>query len=160
MTNNALLVVDVQKGFINKITKDLPRRIEKLQHSYETVLALQFINLEGSMFRRELNWKKLSLNTDEIEFAFKIRPDAVIFSKYSYGATHEFIEYLKENNISSIDLCGMDTDGCVTKVSMDLFDNGILPKVLGNYCASSVSQLVHEQALISLKNIIGPNNVL
>lgn len=160
MTNNALLVVDVQKGFINKITRALPQKIEKLQNKYQTVLALQFINLEGSMFRRELNWKRLSLNTEDVEFAFNIRPDAVIFAKYSYGATREFIEYLKENNITSIDLCGMDTDGCVTKVSMDLFDNGILPKVLGEYCGSSVSPLVHEQALISLKNIIGPKNVL
>lgn len=160
MTNDALLVVDVQKGFINNNTSDLPHKIEELQHKYKTVLALQFINLEGSMFRRELNWTKFSLNTEDVELAFSPREDVLIFPKYVYGASPQLLEYLKENNITSIDVCGLNTDGCVTKICMDLFDNQILPKVLSNYCASNIGDVVHEQALVSLKHIIGINNVI
>ncbi len=160
MTNDALLVVDVQNGFINDNTRDLPHKIEEIQNNYKTVLALQFINLEGSMFRRELNWTKLSLNTDEVELAFTPRNDILIFPKYAYGVSSQLLNYLIENNINSIDVCGLNTDGCVTKICMDLFDNGILPKVLSGYCASCVGQLVHEQALVSLKHIIGAQNVI
>ncbi len=160
MTNDALLVVDVQNGFMNDNTRDLPHKIEELQYKYKTVLALQFINLEGSMFRRELNWTKLSLNTDEIELAFVPREDILIFPKYVYGVSPQLLEYLKDNNVTSIDVCGLNTDGCVTKICMDLFDNGIQPKVLSDYCASTVGKLIHEQALVSLKHIIGANNVI
>lgn len=34
MTNNALLIIDVQKGFINEYTRELPGKIEKLQNNY------------------------------------------------------------------------------------------------------------------------------
>ena len=102
MTNNALLIIDVQKGFINEYTRELPGKIEKLQNNYANVYAMQFINLEDSMFRKQLNWHKLSLNTQDTELAFKIRPDALVFSKYSYGATPEFIEYLQQQGITSI----------------------------------------------------------
>lgn len=96
MTNNALLIIDVQKGFINEYTRELPGKIEKLQNNYANIYAMQFINLEDSMFRKQLNWHKLSLNTQDTELAFKIRPDALVFSKYAYGATPEFIEYLQQ----------------------------------------------------------------
>lgn len=115
MTNNALLIIDVQKGFINEYTRELPGKIEKLQNNYANVYAMQFINLEDSMFRKQLNWHKLSLNTQDTELAFKIRPDALVFSKYSYGATPEFIEYLQQQGITSIDVCGQSTDCCVAK---------------------------------------------
>lgn len=72
MTNNALLIIDVQKGFINEYTRELPGKIEKLQNNYANVYAMQFINLEDSMFRKQLNWHKLSLNTQDTELAFKI----------------------------------------------------------------------------------------
>ena len=67
MTNNALLIIDVQKGFINEYTRELPGKIEKLQNNYANVYAMQFINLEDSMFRKQLNWHKLSLNTQDSE---------------------------------------------------------------------------------------------
>ena len=75
MTNNALLIIDVQKGFINEYTRELPGKIEKLQNNYANVYAMQFINLEDSMFRKQLNRHKLSLNTQDTELAFKIRRD-------------------------------------------------------------------------------------
>lgn len=160
MTNNALLIIDVQKGFINEYTRELSGKIEKLQNNYANVYAMQFINLEDSMFRKQLNWHKLSLNTQDTELAFKIRPDALVFSKYSYGATPEFIEYLQQQGITSIDVCGQSTDCCVAKIALDLFDNRILPKVLADYCASTAGRLVHERALISLRHIIGKDNVI
>ena len=60
MTNNALLIIDVQKGFINEYTRELPGKIEKLQNNYANVYAMQFINLEDSMFRKQLNRMRLS----------------------------------------------------------------------------------------------------
>jgi len=48
----------------------------------------------------------------------------------------------------------------VAKIALDLFDNRILPKVLADYCASTAGRLVHKRALISLRHIIGKDNVI
>ena len=63
MTNNALLIIDVQKGFINEYTRELPGKIEKLQNNYANVYAMQFINLEDSMFRKPVSYTHLTLPT-------------------------------------------------------------------------------------------------
>ncbi|MDQ3442126.1 MAG: hypothetical protein M3490_00735 [Chloroflexota bacterium] len=55
---DALLVVDVQHGFINPFTKHVPDRISRLieRERHKTVLFTRFVNIEGSPFRRMLDW--------------------------------------------------------------------------------------------------------
>ena len=42
-----LLIVDVQKGFINDATRHIPARVADLAWRYDQVLVTRFINLEG-----------------------------------------------------------------------------------------------------------------
>lgn len=56
--------------------------------------------------------------------------DNKIFNKKIYSAVNdEFKTYIKENDINSIFLCGIDTDACVLKTAVDLFENNIDVKV-------------------------------
>ena len=63
--NNSLLIIDVQKGFINEHTEHLPKKIEKLQERYDNIYAVQFVNLNNSLFRSLLHWDKFNLNSDD-----------------------------------------------------------------------------------------------
>ena len=57
--SSLLLVIDLQKSFINKHTEKLPGRIEQLINSnkYDNIVFTRFINFEDSIFVKKLNWK-------------------------------------------------------------------------------------------------------
>ena len=57
--------------------------------------------------------------------------------KCGYMENGEQIEQIKALNIESIDICGLQTDACVYAISFQLFDNGIFPNILINFCQTS-----------------------
>ncbi len=67
----ALLIIDVQTGFINEHTQHVVQRIERLQHQYSAVFATQFINPKESFFRKLINWHRFSEGSPDIELAFR-----------------------------------------------------------------------------------------
>lgn len=48
----ALLMVDVQRGFVNAWTSLAPAAVEKLQNEYQTVFATRFVNSDPLNYRR------------------------------------------------------------------------------------------------------------
>ena len=50
-SEQALLVVDVQVGFITDATAHIPAAVERLQGKYERVYATRFINAPASPYR-------------------------------------------------------------------------------------------------------------
>ena len=159
--NKALLIVDVQNGFVNNKTKHIPALVEKLQYDYDMVIASRFINLQNSPYRRLIKWNHLSPETDEIELAFKPKKGTVIIDKYIYTCINEsFLQLLKENEIDAVDICGIDTDICVTKCAVDLFERDITPYVLKDYCATHADADIQEAALIILARYIGKSQII
>ncbi len=157
----ALLIVDVQNGFVNNKTKHIPALVEKLQYDYDLVIASRFINLPNSPYRRLIKWNHLSPETDEIELAFKPKEGTVIIDKYIYTCIDEsFVQLLKENDIDAVDICGIDTDICVTKCAVDLFERDITPYVLKDYCATHADVDIQESALIILARYIGKSQII
>lgn len=84
-----------------------------------------------------------------------------IFNKYIYSAVNEELEkYLKDNNIDEIHLCEFDTDACVQKTAIDLFENNIDVYILKDYCMSSAGVEVHNFAIKNLQRLIGKEYVI
>lgn len=159
--SKALLIVDVQNGFVNEKTKHIPALVEKLQYNYDLVIATRFINMPDSPFRKLIKWQHLSPDTDEIELAFKPKEGAVIIDKYIYTCIDEsFLCLLKENGIEAVDVCGIDTDICVTKCAVDLFERNITPYVLKDYCATHADADIQRSALIILSRYIGRTQIV
>ena len=157
----ALLIVDVQNGFVNEKTKHIPALVEKLQYNYDLVIATRFINMPDSPFRKLIKWQHHSPDTDEIELAFKPKEGAVIIDKYIYTCIDEsFLCLLKENGIEAVDVCGIDTDICVTKCAVDLFERNITPYVLKDYCATHADADIQRSALIILSRYIGRTQIV
>jgi len=156
-----LLIIDVQVGFINNFTKHIPTKVEKLQYEYKYVYITRFYNKEKSFYRKLLKWNRFSKDSDDFELAFKPKTNSKIIDKSIYSCINEdFLKELKKFNIDEIDICGIDTDICVTKCSVDLFENNIIPKVLANYCASHAGIENHLSALKILKRYIGKEQII
>jgi len=155
-----LLIVDVQKGFINQHTRHIPALVEQIQEKYDFTIATRFFNEPDSFFRKLMGWHRFGKGSGDVELAFSARPDALILDKPAYTCvTPGLMGFFKEKNISEVHVCGIDTDICVTKCAVDLFENKIVPVVLGYYCASCAGPDAHAHALETLARYIGDGQV-
>ena len=156
-----LLIIDLQKGFINQHTRHIPAKINELFDKYELIIATQFVNLPGSNFRKLLQWHDLSEGDASTEMAIDLHPHVVKIKKYGYSCINDdFMKLIREKGVDFIDICGLDTEGCVLKSAVDLFEIGITPRVLSDYCASSGGHDYHEAGIKVLKRLIGDKQVI
>ena len=130
-----LLVIDVQNDFINDHTKNTLIKIKELVNSnnYDLVAFTRFINDEDSIWYKKLNYK--GCMTKEQQKIVIDTENNKIFDKKIYTAVNdELKDYIRENDISEIYLCGFDTDACVQKTAIDLFEQNYEVYVLKDYC--------------------------
>lgn len=158
----AILIVDVQYGFLNANTADLPGKIRKLleERPFDHRIFTEFHNRENSPFERFMDWSDLK-TPHQVETVRELQPLAsVTFRKSGYTAvTQELIAYLNGHGIKEVRIAGIDTDACVLLTAADLFQIGIRPIVLADYCASTAGKETHEAALSLLPRIIGANQI-
>jgi nicotinamidase-related amidase len=155
-----LLVVDVQRCFVNDYTQHIPARIARLiaRGEHHPILFTKFVNEAGGPYRRYLDWHDCDCDpgtnlADEIED--HVQPD-LVFAKPGYaGISDELANHLRERGYEQIVLAGIDTDMCVLKVALDVFDLGIRPIVLVDCCASTAGLQSHLAGLAVLARNIG-----
>ncbi|HEU0164470.1 MAG TPA: isochorismatase family cysteine hydrolase [Thermomicrobiales bacterium] len=161
---NPLLLVDLQHGFINEYTHHIPNRVVSLidRGEYDPILATKFINIEGGPFHRFIGWHDCTLppETDLVEEIVPYVAEEMVFSKPgSAGISDELASYLREHEIARITIVGIDTDMCVLKVSLDVFDLGIEPIILTDCCASTAGLQSHLAGLAVLARNIGADHL-
>ncbi len=156
-----LLIIDVQSDFINKNTKDLPKKIEKelTKNRFNFYGFTMFINDINSLFFTKLNYEGCM---DEKGKCLAVNnKNYPIFKKTIYSALNEELKkFIIENNISNIYLCGIDTDACVLKTALDLFENNYNVFVIENLCMSHSGKKNHDFAIKLLKKLIGNGSVI
>jgi len=156
-----LLVVDVQNGFINDFTHHIPERIAQLieTKAFGPVLFTRFVNEAGSPYQRLLDWHG-SAEPPETELVPELErfvSDGNVYVKRGLaGLPQELTDRLARDRIGEIDVVGIDTDMCVLKIALDLFDAGIEPVVLVDCCASTAGLQAHLAGLAILSRNIGP----
>lgn len=154
----ALIVVDVQAGFINAATRDVPRRVAALQHDYPTVIATRFINPEGSAHRRLIGWDRFAPASADVALAFAPAPHVRVIDKTTYSClTAECRDLLAGHE--DVHLCGIATDNCVLASAIALFEAGWRPVVLAGACASHAGRDYHDWGIRILKRLIGAAQV-
>jgi nicotinamidase-related amidase len=155
-----LLVVDVQSGFINDFTHHIPDRVVSLikQGDYTPILFTRFINSSTGPYVRLLDWQGCN-DEPETSLVSELAPfidSKFVFSKPGLcGLPNELVEYLSQQQVEQVFVVGIDTDMCVLKVAMDLFDQGIEPIVLTDCCASTAGLQAHLAGLAVLSRNIG-----
>ena len=155
-----LLVIDAQKDFINDNNVDVLNKIGELINSnkYDDVVFTRFINNKESIWYKKLDYKgcitesgrKIVINTKDYK----------IIDKAIYSAVNDELEnYIRNNNIEQIYLCGFETDACVQKTAIDLFEKNYDVYVLKDYCMTHNIEL-HNTIIKNLKRLIGENSVI
>lgn len=158
---SALLIVDVQRGFINQYTKEIPSLVEQEQASYDFVWAARLEYEENSPFLTIRRHSGFSDTDSPEELAFNLRPDAKTIIKHGYSAvTNELADELKANSIVQIDLMGMDTDQCVLATALALFDIGITPRIVVDRCASTGGSEAHDIGVAVMRRALGNQNMI
>ena len=156
-----LLVIDVQKSFITDVNKNIVKKIQNLidNNKYDLVAFTRFINDNESLWYKKLNYQGCLTDEDrKIELDTK---NYKIFDKKVYTALNNELKiYLQENKIDEIYLCGFETDACILKTALDLFENNYNVKVLKDYCMSYSKIECHNNAIQILKKLIGKDNII
>lgn len=155
----ALVVIDMQRGFENEHTRHLPEQINRLVDSgrFGHVIYTQFFNGRGSPFRRILNWRRFigTRDTDLMEGIAERARRVVTKHRYTCFCP-EMLRYLGINfEIDTLCFCGVDTDCCVLKSAVDAFEQGYIPYVLVDCCASHAGPQAHAAGLAILRRMIG-----
>jgi nicotinamidase-related amidase len=159
-----LLIVDVQKGFLNDYTCHIPERIVRLVETRrcKPLLFTRFVNTPSSYYRRLLDWDACSgpPETDLAPEMQRLAEGAHVFDKPGIAGIPPALEaHLREAHLPRLLVVGIDTDMCVLKCAMDLFDLGIEPIVLADCCASTAGLQAHLAGLAILGRNIGPRQL-
>ena len=159
--NNLLLVIDLQENFINDNTKNIPNSIKKLIDSNiaNHIVFTKFINDDSSNFYRILNYKGC-MNEEDRNIVIDTKDYKVIEKRVYTAYNDELKLYIDTNNIKTIYLCGIDTDACVLKTALDLFENSFDVKVIEDCSMSHSGIEYHNYAINMLKKLIGSQNVI
>lgn len=159
-----LLVVDVQHGFLNEFTGHIPDRVARLidMGAYDPVLFTVFVNTPESPYQRLLKWTG-SAEPPDTEIAPELSrftsPERVFMKHGLTGLPAALAETLQKLPATEVGVVGIDTDMCVLKIAMDVFDLGIEPVVLVDCCASTAGLQAHLAGLAILSRNIGPHQL-
>jgi len=158
-----LMIIDVQIGFVSPKTDYVIDRIKDLleKEHFDNIIATQFVNEEGSPFRRFIKWEKLSgpPDTDVLDIV-KEKAERIFVKNIYSAANDEILEFLKKNKVTEIFLSGIDTDCCILKTATDFFEMGMDAKVLSYYTASNGGKESRYAAVRVLKRMIGEGQII
>jgi nicotinamidase-related amidase len=161
MSNTALIIVDIQHGFVNEHGAALPARVEALQKQYNHIAACRFFNPENSPFRSLMGWHKMPMGSADAELAFTPDAHCFVYDKPEYTAlTVELMDWLETNDIGRVHVCGINTEVCVLHTATDLFLEGFDVFVLKDLCASARGDAYHEGGLLAIRHCIGDDRLI
>ena len=164
---NILLVVDIQNGFIsNEMTRTALSRIENLLQAgaFDAVIATKYRNYPGSPISRLMGWDLLTTDEEqELAGSVETYADRVVEKSHYSAVNDNLIQALTELNEGTLPeylfVAGVDTECCVLSSAADLFEKGIRPIVLSAYCGSSGGESFHHAGIVTLRRLIGENNI-
>ena len=160
MADRALIIVDLQRGFMNGQTAHIRAPIERFQHEFARVVATRYYRRPDSMMVKLLDIDGFERDSRDAQFAFTPRSDALVVDKSDYSCvTPELADQLRAWSVEETYVCGVDTDQCVLMVAGDLLQNDILPVVCENLTASAAGREYHEAGLFLLRRLIGREQV-
>lgn len=163
--NPVLVVVDMQKGFINEHSVHIVQNVEALIHSCHEfplpVVFSRFVNVAGSPFESLIGWDRFHTEP-ETEIVDELVPwvGDLIEKNFYTTITSEFVTRIRRCDWKTIVLCGIATESCVLKTAADTFELGLRPIVISDACASDMGEVSHLAGLVALESLIGKDQIM
>ncbi|MFH8295028.1 isochorismatase family cysteine hydrolase [Streptomyces sp. NPDC018059] len=164
----ALVVVDVQHGFVNRHSQHAVPAVVRLVEGWTAaglpVVFARFHNVPGSPYERISNWTRLR-TPEEQALVDELQPYAesaagVIDKSVSSALTPELEQLIAERRWTDLVLCGIDTDSCVYDTAVAAYHKGLRPWIVIDACASTGGVEMHEAALLLARRNIGADQLL
>ena len=156
------MIIGMQKGFRYAESEALLPNLLKLKKSFKgKIVFSKFVNDKDSLFEKQLNWTEFQNEEDKKLFSELRASNNIEFEHNGYTVINEaLLQFIKENKIIKVYLCGIYTDVCITKTAMDLFDKGIETFVIEDAYNSLHGKSIHDSAIESLRHILGKKQIL
>jgi len=154
----ALLIVDIQPGFITEENKWILPNVERIlkDGSYDTYVEVTFSALAGSLWEKQMDWTFPPQDTVP-EIKTLIPKDDYLYieknTKSAFKGNKDLLAFLRERHIEEVHTIGLDTNDCVFATANEAFDLGFFSYVIENCTASSQSPELREAALSILREL-------
>lgn len=167
MANKVLVIIDMQTGFRRSVSVSIlvGRLVELLEAKiFDKVIATKFILTDYSPVKNIYGWEGFRFAND-YDIIDELKPyiDITVTKSVYSCVDKDFLNILKSVNDgiipSEVYIAGCDTDVCVLSSAVDLFETGIRPIVLHNYCTSCASAEHHKAATKCLIRSIGREQI-
>lgn len=161
---DALVIIDMQKGFVNEHTKHLIEKIVTFakNNHFEMIIGTQYANHEKSPCYVFEGWKKCMVNSEEFQLVDEIDEicsDILIKDVYSCWQD-SFRQYLVDNEIDRVVFVGVNTGCCVLHSAFDAYNDLFEIVVMEDLCGSTSGIESHNAAIRILKECITKERVL
>lgn len=166
MKRKALVVIDMQMGFMNEHTDHLEQKIsdfiELHGEEFSVIIGTKYINNENTACYIFEKWTQCMADTVETYLVPKVSSKVEkIFEKSVYSCySVEFKEYLKAMQIEEVYMCGVNTGCCVLHSAFDAYNDLVSCYVIADLCGSTSGNQSHECALQVLRECITEQRVI
>ena len=142
-----ILIVDAQKGFIGE-NNDYVKRVNNylLSNNFDHAIYTKFVALN-----KDNKYEGGLSDKEDIKIAVKRLPYSRVFIKRCHGLTELMIKYLRENNITEVQLCGVDNQGSLKLFYYELLRNGFKVNPLVDLMIASEKNLPCEDIINNIR---------
>lgn len=164
MAKHGILIIDLQKGFINEHTRHLPQKIADMlaHHRFASVIATRYCNTPETACYRLGGWRDCMEGTPDAEIVPEVLPHVQrVFEKHTFtGCTQTLRRFLHEQQFDRLYLCGVNTDCCVLATVFSCYDAVQDLAVIGDLCGSTLGEHKHRNALELMRDNITPSRII
>lgn len=160
-----LLLVDMQKGFMNEATQPVVPAVQRLVKIWQErdwpIACSRFINLQGSNWERLRDWHELQGEPETSLIPELENVTRYVFKKSTYSAwSPEILSVAEIHRAHDVVIAGVDTNECVLATALGVFDTGFTPWVVQDACASTGGNKPHDMAVELLGALLGERQVI
>ncbi len=166
--STALLIIDVQQGFVNRHSRGVLPAIVRLVEGWRSagapVVLTRFHNTPGSPYETITEWYRLH-SPEEQALAAELTPfaadaAAIIDKDQASIFTPAGDQLIRDAGWTDLVLAGIDTDACVYDSARDAYHRGFRPWIVTDACASAGGPEYHDAALLMAARNIGAKHLV
>lgn len=159
-----LIVVDMQKAFINESTKGIDLRIKDFieKSGIKNVVATRYINHKDTACYKFEGWKECMKGDECTEISDILKPyieREFLKDKYSCW-NEEMKKYVKDGRYDMLYFVGVNTGCCVLHSVYDCYNDVVECKVIEDLCGSTSGRELHDTAITVIKSCITDSRVI
>lgn len=160
----ALIIIDMQKGFINKNTEHLVTKIADFvkKRSFDLVIGTRYINNDYTACHIYEGWDDCWEGSKSAELIPEIESLCnEVVDKHEYSCWGSPLKYLlKKYSIEKLVFCGVNTGCCVLASVFDAYDELWDVTVMGDLCGSTSGISSHKAGIQILRECITESRVV